>query len=211
MTGKKASEILMPADEDGELNMQPAAPVDPENIPTSLIEQLPAAAARSFKDLPAMREDPRMPVKEVNSAERQRSRRVAERIVAERQAQRREQHQLTTWDDTVISYVECQQSGCLGPGIWIHGNPNGPIDGNWQATYHPKDAYWPPQEVPFCQMCFERSGIKNRLRMFKIKRGPAGGEQTTIGLTCNERFVRTLTRAQYDELVGQTEEEPAHA
>lgn len=103
--------------------------------------------------------------------------------------------------ESTVRYVECQ--ACSGPGVWIYGDPDkslGPND--WASSYKPRGVYWSPQEMPYCQCCFESHKVRRPLRMFFETAGSLPNQIHT-GLVCNPRFVRELPRAEYERLVAK--------
>lgn len=103
-------------------------------------------------------------------------------------------------DPNLVHYVECQQAECLGPGIWVFGPIEGKLeDKNWESSYHPRGAYWPPERLPHCQCCEARDGIKRPLRLFFETVGIIP-DQVRTGISLNKRHVRSIAKAQYKEL-----------
>ncbi len=99
----------------------------------------------------------------------------------------------------IVRYVECEY--CLGPGIWVFGDPADTLTENdWSASYKPKGMYWSPREVPHCQCC-AGEGKKYHLKMLTQTVG-APGQEIPTGILCNMRFVREIKRADYEQLVG---------
>lgn len=105
------------------------------------------------------------------------------------------------WDDCV-SYVECSDSQCAGPAIWIIGDPTGVLtEDNWHATYKSLGSMWPPERIPHCQCCDAMGRPRRSARgIFQISVGHPNSE-IPVGLTPNIRYVRTLTRAEFEENV----------
>lgn len=129
-------------------------------------------------------------------------------LIANAAEARRKQTNALDYNSEVISYVECKR--CMGPGIWMHGDPFAMRDdSSWESTYHQRGAFWSPREQPFCQMCHSVNGARNPLRTYAITRGQLGA-QTAIGFLANPRFVRSLTMTQYKQLVGEPAKEEQH-
>lgn len=109
----------------------------------------------------------------------------------------------TPLDANAVHYIEC--AVCHGPGIWIHGMANGVIESaRWESSYKPLSSFWPPSVAPHCQCC-EARGLKTPLRVFFDTIGKLGEGQVRVGLLPNPRFVRTLTREEYDALLSSKE------
>jgi len=198
------------------------SPEDVITLEVPLDQMIPENARKSFKDAPPLQ--PTVKVKGPDGQERilaqgsydhqasERARRASEAIVKKMQARRRVQSGRPEYDSSVISYIECKKSDCLGPGIWIHGDPFAVLkDENWESSYHNRGAYWTASEAPFCQCCFARTGSRHNLQVFFASSGPVGREQKRVGFAANPRFVRTMTQDEYNQLVGGTAQEVQHA
>lgn len=111
--------------------------------------------------------------------------------------------------DGILHYVECTDSACLGPGIWIKGDPRGELKSEqWWSSYKAAGSYWPPNTHPHCQCCEARSGVRRPLRVDFISMGNPGPEQRRVGLVANQRFLREISQADYEALF-QPQELPA--
>lgn len=110
----------------------------------------------------------------------------------------------TPADPTAVHYIEC--AICHGPGIFIHGMANGTIESNrWESSYKALNSYWPPSVAPHCQCCEARDGLKTPLRVFFDTVGALQENQVRVGLLPNPRFLRTLSREEYDALLSSKE------
>jgi hypothetical protein len=132
---------------------------------------------------------------------------VAERRQKERAKQMRSNP--AAWKDQV-HYIECQDSDCLGPGIWFEGAPDGELKSDrWWSSYHVKGSYWIPNNPPHCQVCEANLKIRRPLKVAFISRGAPGPDQRRVGITLNPRHVRTITREEYDSIYKNPAEQSA--
>jgi hypothetical protein len=140
---------------------------------------------------------------EADDGRREESLLAAQRLRERRQAEIRAANNKTEPEWKGYHYVEC--NFCHGPGIWIYQNVEGVLGPkDWEASYKPVGAYWSPQELPHCQCC-EQDGLPTKLRMFFATAGQVGSEenpQRRIGIQCNPRFVRRISKKDFEDLVG---------
>ncbi len=108
----------------------------------------------------------------------------------------------------IVSYIECPDSSCQGPGIWILGDPRVELsEKNWLASYHPIGAYWAPDRVPHCQCCLEAHGVRRPLRGIQhIGIGNPNNLQL-IGICARERYVRTVDKDELSKALSPAEVE----
>ncbi len=207
--------VLNPTDDAGELDMQPGVELDGDTeVAIAGDLDLSPVVRRSFTDAapletavyandPVTGERKRVASGTVNREADERSRKVAGAIIARQQEKRRVQREEVIYDEEVISYIECRSPDCMGPALWIHGNPFSPlVQGNWETSYKRRDSYWPVVEKPHCQCCDARFGLRRPAEVWFLTQGPAGPAQKKIGLIASPRYVRSMTRNEYDQLVG---------
>lgn len=130
--------------------------------------------------------------------------RLMQAIVDQGQRLQKEQGVKAEVKDGSVSYVECDHGGCAGPAIWIHAsNPLGDLGkDDWSASYKPKGIPWPAEIKPHCQCCEARHGGKRRARTLTIYSG-TGKSAKAVGMRAASRFVRTITKEEYEQLVPQ--------
>jgi hypothetical protein len=142
----------------------------------------------------------------IDHPEREKFMAAGQALVAKRQAERAKALKLRQARPDLIFYVECQRSDCLGPGIWIYGDPQNPLGpSDWESAYHPRGAYWPPTELPYCQCCEANFGRRFALKMFFTSEGILPNQVKT-GIIANQNYIRELTRAEYDALLSGSAE-----
>lgn len=129
----------------------------------------------------------------------------AAKIAAARQKLRGEQ--LGTGPEAHVGrvyYVECDDSDCLGPGIWIKGDPRAALtEQNWWSSYKALGSKWPANQKPYCQVCDYRHGQERPLRGISFNSiGNPGPDQRRKGLVVKPRYIRSITQAEYDQLVA---------
>jgi hypothetical protein len=107
----------------------------------------------------------------------------------------------TDWLNTV-SYIECHDRDCLGPAIWVIGDPTAWLtEANWHSAYHALGNYWAPDRQMHCQCCEVRDGRRLRVRGVDFISIGQVGNQTHVGLVANPRYVRHVTRAKFEEKI----------
>lgn len=131
--------------------------------------------------------DPDPPKGNVNPAVALAERRRKEREEANKAARAEQEKKLD-----LVYYVECTDSECSAPGIWIGREPIGQLaDGDWWASYKDRGRPWPSNQIP-CQVCYEQ-GRTTFLPMLHER-----GKPVAI-----ERHVKSITRAEYEALQAE--------
>lgn len=117
---------------------------------------------------------------------------AAKALQAQKQAElaKRREDDLKLDPEKYVWYLECQS--CLGPGIWMFAPPGGPFPADkTEASYKPLGFDYPAREW-HCQCCLPEE--KHKLKTWVFPNGQVGP---------NPRYVRRITRAEYEELVGE--------
>lgn len=167
-----------------------------------LAEGTAAAVAKDLKtQTPKWARNVPAPMPAIDTEQRDAMLAAARALGAEKRAALNRTRENRADDAGLVRYVECQQ--CYSPGIWVHGGIEGGLGPNdWDSAYKPRGMEWPPSQVPHCQVC----GKGSRLRMFQVLSGAPGildEPQIPVGIACNPRFVRSIDRSAYDQLVAQ--------
>lgn len=139
---------------------------------------------------------------QINHGQREMELSAARQIALNKALERRQINKMGSGDySDKISYVECTQPMCQGPGIWLVGNPFGILTAdNWFASYKPLGAYWGPKDQPHCQCCSTNSWLQP-LRVDFISVGTPNNYRH-VSLIPNPRFVRTILRSEYEKLLS---------
>jgi hypothetical protein len=156
--------------------------------------KIPRKQRRSFKDAPPLQKP--TPGERENSAM---ALRMSEQAV---ERSRAAQTANQTYKADSVSYVECHDSTCLGPAIWIYGDPTRTPLADWETSYKPRNAEWPNGVIPWCQCCQARGRrvtIKGIWKNGHTKATDEGQVFMGRGIKTNPRYVRTLTEAEARE------------
>lgn len=151
---------------------------------------IPAKTRRSTVNVP-----PRF---KVDTGHMDASRAAAQKIIEAKQRLREEQTVKYKPDD--LHYIECTNSNCLGPAIWLWGDPTRQLTpDDWEASYKPRGAHWPGSQAPFCQCCWEANKSKIHVRAFH------SADPENPAFTPNARFVRVAEDDLRAMLTGNKE------
>lgn len=177
-----------------DLDPVPADPAFAEITAVADSVKIPRKQRRVFKDAPPLQ-------KPVPPSERFPSE-MALRI-SKRNVEKIGTQIAPTYTARTVSYVECQNSGCLGPAIWIYGDPYKAPLVEWESAYKPLGATWPDGVVPWCQCCQARDGRRVTLKGIWKNGYTRRQDDNQVfigrGIKANPRYVRTLEPDEAEE------------
>lgn len=153
--------------------------------------KIPRKQRRVFKDAPPLIQ-PRHG-ETTNAA-------MAERLAAAKREQMEKQVSAAPRPNSkTVSYIECCVSECMGPGIWIIGDPTQtPLPASsWESSYKSIDSDWPNGVIPWCQCCYAKRKVRRHLKgIWKngyTKNTDEGQVFMGRGIKANPRYIRTLS------------------
>lgn len=177
-----------------DLDPVPADPAFAEVAAVAAEVRIPRKQRRSFRDAPPLMK-PTPPSERIPS---EMALRISKRNVEKIGTQAKPQY-----TDRTVSYVECHDSACLGPAIWIYGDPyKAPLE-RWESSYKPLDATWPDGVVPWCQCCKARDNRRVTIKGIWKNGYTRRVDDTQVfigrGIKANPRYVRTLEPEDAEE------------
>jgi len=91
-----------------------------------------------------------------------------------------------------LGFIECRE--CLGPALWIHGDPEGWVrHTEWETAYKPKGADW-GGKIPHCQCC---AGEGRKIDAPVLH---DGGQN--FGIVIMKNYYREISREEFEQLTS---------